>query len=300
PEVAVEAGGANLLLEDGVGLAEDLEALLVDLAADDADREAGPREGLAPDHPVGEAELGGDGADLVLEQHPQRLDEVEVEIVREAADVVVGLDRGRAGAPARLDHVGVERSLDEVADVGQLPRFLLADPDDLLADDLPLALGFVDAGEAVEETLAGVDVDQLDAEALAEPLDHLVGLALAEQAVIDEHAGEPIADRLVDERRGGGGVDPAGESADDAAVADLIANPFDLLVDDRRRRPLLLTAGHLAQEALEDGLAVRRVHDLGVELDPVEAALGILARGDRRARARRERGEPRRRLVDAV
>ena len=89
PEVAIQAGGADLLLEDGVGLAEDLETLLVHLAADDADRQAGAREGLAPDHPVGEAELGGDRPDLVLEQHPQRLDEVEVEVVGEAADVVV-------------------------------------------------------------------------------------------------------------------------------------------------------------------------------------------------------------------
>ena len=57
PEVAVEAGGADLLLEDRVGVAEDLEPLLVDLAADDPDRQAGARERLAPDHPLGEAEL---------------------------------------------------------------------------------------------------------------------------------------------------------------------------------------------------------------------------------------------------
>ena len=53
--------------------------------------------------------------------------------------------------------------------------------------------------------------------AVAEGLDHLLGLVLSQQAVIDEHAGELIADRAVDERRGGGRVDAPGEAADHAA-----------------------------------------------------------------------------------
>ena len=80
-----------------------------------ADREARARERLAPDEALGQPELGADGADLVLEQRAQRLDELELEVVGQAADVVVGLDRRRAGAAAGLDHVGVERALDEVA-----------------------------------------------------------------------------------------------------------------------------------------------------------------------------------------
>ena len=83
----------------------------------------------------------------------------------------------------------------------------------------------------------GVDVDQRDAEALAEGLDDLLGLVLAHQAVVDEDAGELVADRPVDERRRGRRVDAAGEAADDAAVADLGADPLDLLVDHRGRRP---------------------------------------------------------------
>ena len=43
-----------------------------------------------------------------------------------------------------------------------------------------------------------------------------------------------------------------------------------------------------------------RVDDLGVELDPVEAALGVLGRGDRRLGARGESREARRRLEDGV
>ena len=38
----------------------------------------------------------------------------------------------------------------------------------------------------------------------------------------------------------------------------------------------------LVEEALEHLLAVRRVHDLGVELHAVDAAARVLERGDRR------------------
>ena len=46
---------------------------------------------------LGQPELGPDGAHLVLEQRPQRLHEPELEVLGQAADVVVRLDRRRAG-----------------------------------------------------------------------------------------------------------------------------------------------------------------------------------------------------------
>ena len=253
--------------------------------------EPGPGERLAPDDALGKAELGGDRADLVLEQHPQRLDQVEVEVLGQAADVVVRLDRRRRRpVAAGLDHVGVERALDEEAGVVELRRLLLEDADELLADDLALALGLVDAGEPGEEALGGVDVDQAVAEALAEGRDDLLGLVLAHQAVVDEHAGELVADRPVDEQRRGRRVDAAGEPADDARRR----RPGRGSARPARRSPRpatsALAAGDLAQEALEDLGAVGRVDDLGVELDPVEAALRRsrrrrpASRGSRRAR----------------
>src|SRR4051794_2643391 len=134
PELAVEAGGADLLLEDRVGLADDLEALAGDLPADDADREARPRERLAPDETVRQAELRRDSPDLVLEEHPQWLDQLHLHLLGQPADVVMRLD-GRGGPPvaARLDHVGVQRALNEEARVLDLAGLLLEDADELLA-----------------------------------------------------------------------------------------------------------------------------------------------------------------------
>ena len=77
----------------------------------------GPGERLAPHDLLGQAQLLADLAHLVLEQRPQRLDELEVHVLGQAADVVVRLDRGRlaAVAAAGLDDVGVQRALHEEA-----------------------------------------------------------------------------------------------------------------------------------------------------------------------------------------
>ena len=127
---------------------------------------------------------------------------------------MVGLDRRRdpVGA-AGLDHVRVEGALDEVGDPPEPLRLLLEDADELLADALPLLLGVLDALEAGEEALDGVDMDERNLEVALEGLDHLRGLVLAEQAVVDEDAGELVADRLVDEQRRDGRVDAARERA---------------------------------------------------------------------------------------
>ena len=199
-----------------------LEPLAGDLA-DDPDREPGPRERMAPDHRLRQAELLADPADLVLEQHPQRLHELEVDLLGQAADVVVRLDLGRhARVAAGLDHVRVERALDEVRRrprprPGEPPRLLLEDADELLPDPATLLLRLLDPLEPGEEALARVHVDERHVEMMAERLHDLLGLALAQQAVVDEDAGEPVADRLVDEQGRDGRVDAAGEPADDRA-----------------------------------------------------------------------------------
>src|SRR3954449_13175677 len=226
----------------------------------------------------------GRPAPLVLEQGAQRLDELELEVLGQAADVVVGLDRRRARAAAGLDHVRVQRALHEepraLPALGEPRRLLLEDPDELGPDRLALRLGIRDAAELGQEALLGVDRHEWDAEPVAEGGDDLLALVLAHQAVIDEHARQLIADGAVDEQRRHGGVDAAAEAADDLAVADLGADPPDLLLHDGRRRPRHVAAADVAQERLEDVLPVRRVDDLGVELNAVHRALARLERRD--------------------
>ncbi len=181
-----------------------------------------------------------------------------------------------------------------------LPRLLLEDADELGADDLALGLGVRHAREAVEETLLGIDRHERHLEVVAEGGDHLLALVLSHQAVIDEDARELVADGAVDEQRGDRGVDPAREAADHAPVAHLRADPGDLVLDDRRGAPGHVAAADLLEERREDVAAVGRVHDLGVELDAVDAALDRFERRDRRLGRGRERREARGRLEDGV
>ena len=229
----------------------------------------GPGNGWRQTISGGQAELLADQAHLVLEQRAQRLDQLELQVVGQAADVVVRLDVGGAGPAAGLDDVGVERALHEerdlVALLGRGAEHLglggLEDPDELAADDLALLLGVADPGERVEEALLGVDDVQVDAGGGDEVALDLLGLALAQQPVVDEDAGQPVADGALDEGGRDRGVDAAGEAADRrAGVADLVADPLDLLLDDVDHGPGLPAAGDLVEEVLEHPLTVLGVH----------------------------------------
>src|SRR5688572_29176147 len=77
PDRVVEAGIADLLEVDGVGLAQDVAPFAGDLARD-ADGQARPREGMAADEGFREAELAAERPYLVLEQLAQGLDQRHV------------------------------------------------------------------------------------------------------------------------------------------------------------------------------------------------------------------------------
>ena len=194
--------------------------------ADDPDGQPRAGERVPPDDRGGQPELLADGADLVLEQGPQRLDQPELQVVGQPADVVVALDVGRALAAAGLDHVRVERALDQELDVaGSPPTISRAAASKVRMNSRPMILrlvsGSVTPASASRNWLGGVDHLQVDAGRGDEvPLD-LLGLALAQQPVVDEHAGQLVADRALHQCRGHGGVDPAGQPADHVLVADL-------------------------------------------------------------------------------
>ena len=262
----------------------------------------GPGNGCRQTISRRQAELLADQPDLVLEQRAQRLDQLELEVVGQAADVVVGLDVRGARSPAGLDDVGVERALHEEGDLVAVvagtasPEDLglggLEDPDELAADDLALLLRVGDPGERLEELLLGVDDLELDAGRGHEVALDLLGLALAHQPVVDVHAGQPVADRALHDRRRDRGVDAAGEPADRlAAVADLGADRLDLLLDDVDHRPGRPAAGDVEQEVLEHLLAVLGVQHLGVPLHAGQAAVDVLERRDRGGRGRGEHVE---------
>ena len=149
PDVVVEAGAADFLEVDLVGEAQDVALVAGDLAGN-ADGEARTWEGMAADEGLGQPELTAEHADLVLEQLPQRLDELHVHALGQPAHIVVRLDRhrGPAGERDALDDVGIERALGQELRAADRLGFGLEDLDEEPADGLALDLGVGDAGEA--------------------------------------------------------------------------------------------------------------------------------------------------------
>ena len=126
-----------------------------------------------------------------------------------------------------------------------LARLLLEHADELRADDLALGFGVGDARELVQKAVDGVDVDEGGVHLIAEHLHHLFGLPFAQQAVVDVHADEVLADRLDEQRRHDGRIDPARQREQHLFAAHLAAHRRDLLVDERLRLRRALDARHV-------------------------------------------------------
>ena len=114
---------------------------------------------------------------------------------------------------ARLDHVRVERPLDEEADIAEPAR---ASSSKTRMNSSPIRFRF-SSGSATPSSRArnrscACDVDERHVEVAAEGLHHLLRLVLAQQAVVDEDARELVADGLVHEERRDRRVDAAREA----------------------------------------------------------------------------------------
>ena len=101
--------------------------------------------------------------------------------------------------------------------------------------------------------------------------------------MVDEHTGQLLADRAVDEQRRHGAVDPARERAEDALAADLLPDRARAAVRSRPRASSEGWAPATMEEVAEHRRPVRGVDDLGMELDAVEPPGRVLEGGDRRS-----------------
>ncbi len=135
-------------------------------------------------------------------------------------------------------------------------------------------------------------MDEIHVEVLTEGALDLLALAVSHETVIDEHTHELVADRLVDERSGNRRIDTTAQSADHATLPHCGTDRFHGLLDDRDVGPRRPCPTRLVEEATQHVLAVRRVGDLGVELDAVETAAAILHRRHRDVDRRGRHGEP--------
>jgi hypothetical protein len=166
---------------------------------------------VAINHVMRQAERDAEFAHFILEQLAQRFEQLEVELFGQAADVVMALDGVRLPGfrSGGFDHVGVDRSLRQPAGVAELAGLGLENLDKLAADDLAFLLGIDNSLQVAHELRRRVDVHHLDAEIAGKGVHHLFGFVEAQQAVIDEDAGQLFADRALNQRRSDRGIDAA-------------------------------------------------------------------------------------------
>ena len=239
PYLALETVLGKLLAEDGVGLADCSEAVAGD-GAGATDAQAGAGEGLAVNHAGGKAEGSADFADFVLEEGEDGLYQLKLEILGKAACIVVGLDAGLA-----LEDVGPDGALGEELDAVKLSGFLCEHFDELAAANVSLFLGIGDACQLVQEAVCRVDINEVGIHLVAEYLDNLLGLALAEQSVVDMYTYQVLADRFDQESCDDGGIYTAGECQENLLVSDLLFDLFDLLINESLRQSGRIDSFHV-------------------------------------------------------
>ena len=184
---------------------------------------------------------------------------------------MVALDHGGVTG-ARLDDVGVDGALDQVVHPADLLGLFLKDPDELLADDLALALRLGLTGQLQQEAGLSVHPDKVDIPAGKGGL-HLVALVFPHEAVIHEHAGELLTHSLGQQGGGHGRVHAAGQGQQHLAVPHLLPDVPDGGVLVVSHGPVAGGAAHLIEEVADHVHAVLGVVDLGVVLHAIEAPL---------------------------
>src|SRR5947209_18906263 len=90
--------------------------------------------------------------------------------------------------------------------------------------------------------------------------------------MIDEDAGQLLADSLMDEDRGDRRIDAAGETAEHPGLADLRSDFVDRLLLEGAHGPIAGTARNFAQVIANEGCDMRRMRH-------IEMALGDVAPG---------------------
>ncbi|CKR61648.1 Uncharacterised protein [Mycobacterium tuberculosis] len=212
PDLVVQARRGQLLTHDRIGVPQRIHPLGGDLP-DDPNTQPRSRKRLARHDLLRQTQLPPDRAHLVFEQQPQRLNEGELQVVGQAADIVVALDVRGAAAPAGLHHIRIQRALHQELSsltVQHIPHRALERADELTADDLAFALGGAHARQRLEEGLGRVDGDQVGAGGGHEIALHLRPLTGAQQPVVDEDTGQPVADGPLHQGRGHRGIHAAG------------------------------------------------------------------------------------------
>ena len=115
--------------------------------------------------------------------------------------------RVNVGAGA-LDHIGVKGALGQVIEGTQAAALLFKHADEFRSNDFALLFRIGDVFEFFDETLASIDVFNVNVEFAIEEIHEEFRLPFPHESLVDEHAGELITDGFLQQKSEGGGIDP--------------------------------------------------------------------------------------------
>jgi hypothetical protein len=154
-------------------------------------------------------------------------------------------------ATGRLDHIRVDGALRQPARTRQFLRLGLEHLDEFAADDLALGLGITHPGKVREKFLRGIDMNDFYAEIAAQALHDLSRFVQAQQAMIDKHAGELIANGTVHQRCRHRGIHATRKAQNDFFVAHLLADARHRFADVIGHVPVAAATAQLMHKTVQ-------------------------------------------------
>mmetsp|Transcript_63895 Transcript_63895/g.114514 ORF Transcript_63895/g.114514 Transcript_63895/m.114514 type:complete len:250 (-) Transcript_63895:593-1342(-) len=220
---------------------------------------------------------------LILEQQPERFNDLHLHSIREAAHIVMSLDdAGRAFVGRRLNHVWVQGALQQQALLmrqAHLRNCLFESFDEEPANDLAFLLWLFDSSQLLVEVQTLIQHLEFHArDVLLQALLDNLGLVFTKKTRIDHKGSEAISNRFVDQCRSHRGVDAAAHGTHDVLVLQLVHDDIDLLLAEIVHVPFALAANHLQAEVLDHGCAAGGVGNLRMKLHAIEVASLVLHR----------------------
>ena len=156
------------------------------------------------------------------------------------------------GFCAGFDDIGVNRSLTEEFNAFQLSCFLLEYANKFRADDFTLLFGVGNACQLIQEAVNRIHINQVCIHFITEHLNHLFGLALAQQTVVYMHAGQLLADGTNQKRRNNRGIHAAGERQQNLFIANLTLDEFNLVGNEVFHVPVGFCLAGIEYEMLQN------------------------------------------------
>ena len=256
---------AETLDENVISLTQNAQ-LLLSYIADDTDSQRRTWERMPAYKLLLDTHRASYTANLILEQHPERLHNLQIHLLRKTSHVMMGLDLGSdTRNTCGLYHVRINGTLCQPLCILYRMCIFVESLHKQTSDNFSLALRVGHTCERIQKLLRSVSTYHVEAHILIR-LHHILELILPKKTVVHENASEIMADRLVQQHRSHCRIDSAAQTENDLVVANLLAQLLYGCVNERRRGPFTFASANSESEVGQHLSSFYRMENLRVEL----------------------------------